>query len=157
MVVFLLMQTVFPSSTDSVDSGNWVNFLECKRVLWNNIRSFERHASMFWNYLDWSQLFFVNKYACSQFSESFNWSQLVFCDIKYAFSCSSANGRGEHIVLCHLFRNTNRKVSRCFYEEVEAPSHNWNPQLFLGGGLVFPNSRQYIMYAYICFLGGGGR
>ena len=68
--------------------------------------------------------FFVNKYACSQFSESFNWSQLVFCDIKYAFSCSSANGRGEHIVLCHLFHNTNRKVSRCFYEEVEAPSHN---------------------------------
>ena len=29
MVVFLLMQTGFPSSTDSVDSGNWVNFLEC--------------------------------------------------------------------------------------------------------------------------------
>jgi len=61
MVVFLLMQTGFPSSTDSVDSGNWVNFLECKRVLWNNIRSFERHASMFWNYLDWSQLFFCEQ------------------------------------------------------------------------------------------------
>ena len=61
MVVFLLMQTWFPSSTDSVDSGNWVNFLECKRVLWNNIRSFERHASMFWNYLDWSQLFFCEQ------------------------------------------------------------------------------------------------
>ena len=61
MEVFLVMQTLVSSSTDSVDSGNWVNFLECKRVLWNNIRSFERHASMFWNYLDWSQLFFCEQ------------------------------------------------------------------------------------------------
>ena len=81
--------------------------------------------------------FFVNRYVCSQFSAIFNWSHLVFCDIKYAFSCSSANGRAEHIVLCHLFRKTNRKVSRCLYEEVEAPSTKLNSPTF--GGIYIPH------------------
>ena len=81
--------------------------------------------------------FFVNRYACSQFSEIFNWSHLVFCDIKYAFSCSSANGRADHFVLCHLFRKPNRKVSRCLYEEVEAPSTKLNSPTF--GGICIPH------------------
>ena len=103
--------------------------------------------------------FFVNRYACSQFSEIFNWSHLVFCDIKYAFSCSSANGRADHIVLCHLFRKPNRKVSRCLYEEVEAPSTKLNSPTFWGDLYSTPPGNVTLLCADIrahMFLWGGG-
>ena len=59
MVVFLVMQTFF---LDRV-CGFWKlsQFPRMQKILWNNIRSFERHASMFWKYFDWSQLFFCEK------------------------------------------------------------------------------------------------
>ena len=54
--------------------ANWVSFFDrfcgfwklsqfprMQKILWNKIRSFERHASMFWKYFDWSQLFFCEK------------------------------------------------------------------------------------------------
>ena len=114
---FLLRQILWILETESI-SSNAKEFcgiifalskymLQCSETIWIGHSCFS-----------------VNKYACSQSSESFDWSQLVFCDKKYAFSCSSASGGSEHIVLCHMFRKTNRNVSRCFsfFKELEAPS-----------------------------------
>ena len=60
MVVFLVMQTLFLPR-----QSLWIleteSISENAKILWNNIRSFERHASMFWKYFDWSQLFFCEK------------------------------------------------------------------------------------------------
>ena len=127
---FLLRQILWILETESI-SSNAKEFcgiifalskdmLQCSETIWIGHSCFS-----------------VNKYACSQSSESFDWSQLVFCDKKYAFSCSSANGRADHIVLCHLFRKPNRKVSRCLYEEVEAPSTKLNSPTF--GGICIPH------------------
>ena len=136
MIVFLFMQTWFPSSTDSVDSGNWVNFLECKKFCGIKFALSKDMLQCSENILIGHSCFSVKKYACSWSSKSFDWSQLFICDKKYAFSWSSASGRSEHIVLCHMFRKTNRNVSRCFsfYEELEArndPFLDWSPDFFL--------------------------
>ena len=155
MVVFLVMQILFfPRQslwileTESI-SSNAKEFcgiifalskdmLQCSETIWIGHSCFS-----------------VNKYACSQSSESFDWSQLVFCDKKYAFSCSSAIGRGEHIVLCHMFRKTNRNVSRCFYEELEARPKIEIPKVW-GGFTCIPQlpAIYYVrIHAHICFLG----
>ena len=113
----------FPSSTNSVDSGNWVNFLECKKFCGIIFALSKDMLQCSENILIGHSCFSVKKYACSWSSKSFDWSQLFFCDKKYAFSWSSASGRSEHIVLCHMFQKSNRNVSRCFsfFEELEAP------------------------------------
>ena len=156
------MQTVFPSSTDSVDSGNWVNFLECKRVLWNNIRSFERHASMFWNYLDWSQLFFCEQVRMfSVFWEfwlvtvGFLWQKVRI------FLFFSKREMWTYCSVPYVSKNQ----SKCFQMFFFLAMKSWKPRPKIEIPKVWgvscipqPSAIYYVrIYAHICFLGGGGR
>ena len=68
-------------------------FPRMQKILWNNIRSFERHASMFWKYFDWSQLFFCEKSTHILGLQQAGKVNILFCTI------------------CWM---SNRNVSRCF-------------------------------------------
>ena len=145
MVVFLLMQIFwFPSSTDSVEFRNWVNFLDCKKICGIIFALSKDMLQCSENIWIGHSCFSVKKYACSQCSESFDWSQLVFCDKKYAFSCSSASGRCEHIALCHMFRKSWKP-----HPKIEIPKV-WGVSC-----IPQPSAIYYVrIYAHICFLGG---
>jgi hypothetical protein len=149
---FLLQQILWILETESI-SSNAKEFcgiifalskdmLQCSETIWIGHSCFS-----------------VNKYACSQSSESFDWSQLVFCDKKYAFSCSSAIGRGEHIVLCHSYVPQNQsKCFQMFLRRVGSPVPKLKSPKFGGvylyspapGNILCADTRAHM------FLGGGG-
>ena len=154
MVVFLVMQTCF--FLDRV-CGLWKlsQVPRMQKILWNNIRSFERHASMFWKYFDWSQLFFFEKVNIFLvFKQCFDWSQLFFCEkvrrflVFYKFWLVTVVFLWQKV---HIFLVLSKREkwtycsvpyvpnvqSKCFqmfsfFEELEAPFQIWNPQSFWG-------------------------
>ena len=56
-------------------------FPRMQKILWNNIHSFERHASMFWKYFDWSQLFFCEKSMHILCLQQVGKVNILFCSI----------------------------------------------------------------------------
>ena len=145
MVVFLLMQTGFPSSTDSVDSGNWVNFLECKKFCGIIFALSKDMLQCSENILIGHSCFSVKKVRIFLvFSKRERWT---YYSVPYVPNVQSK---------CFQMFS--------FFEELEAPFQIWNPQSFWGGFLYSPalgNNFQNILCAdsmrtYVSFFFGGG-
>ena len=129
MVVFLLMQTWFPSSTDSVDSGNWVNFLECKK-------------------------FCGIKFALSkdmlQCSENILIGHSWFSETKSTHFPVLQQAGDVNILLCAICSEKPIEM----FPDVFLFTKSWKPRPKIeipkvwGGVLVFPSPRQYIMCGY---------
>ena len=121
-----------------------------QKILWNNIRSFERHASMFWKYFDWSQLFFCEKVRmflvfCKFWlvTVGFLWQKVCI------FLFFSKREKWTYCSVPYVSKNQSKCFQMFFFlRRVGSPVLKLKSPKFGGVLLVFPSSRQYIMYGY---------